>query len=204
MRHQIAVVRFLNYFFELEQYNTKFTSRECDLMRVAGLVHDGRKSGEQNDYERSKFTKFDHPIQMANVIRSYDGQYLNHDELEFIAHCIESHMGQWSTDRKSSVVLPKPMDEYQYFVHLADYLASRKDLTMAFENVEEPKAAATTTTNIDDYVINFGKYKGMKLVDLFKADHSYCMWLKENSYQREVVEMIKQIEAKQAQEDDEI
>lgn len=201
MRHQIAVVRFLNYFFELEQYNIKFTSREMDLMRVAGLVHDGRKSGEQTDYERSKFTKFDHPLQMANVIRSYDGQYLNHDELEFMAHCIESHMGQWSTDRKSSVVLPKPIDEYQRFVHLADYLASRKDLTMAFDNVETPKAAST---NIDDYVINFGKWKGTKLVDLYNKDHSYCMWLKENSYQREVVEMIKQIEAKQVQEDDEI
>ena len=65
MRHQIAVVRFLNFFFELEQYNTKFTSREMDLMRVAGLVHDGRKSGEQVDYERSKFTKFDHPTPCA-------------------------------------------------------------------------------------------------------------------------------------------
>lgn len=201
MRHQIAVVRFLNYFFELEQYNTKFTSREQDLMRVAGLVHDGRKSGEQTDYEHSKFTKFDHPIQMANVIRSYDGQYLNHDELEFIAHCIESHMGQWSTDRKSSVVLPKPMDECQQFVHLADYLASRKDLTMAFDNAETPKPAST---NIDNYVVSFGKYKGTKLVDLYNQDRSYCMWLKENSYQREVVEMIKQIEAKQTQEDDEI
>jgi hypothetical protein len=30
------------------------------------------------------------------------------------------------------------------------------------------------------------------------------MWLKENSYMKEVVEMIKQIESKQAQEDDEI
>lgn len=201
MRHQIAVVRFLNYFFDLEQYNTKFTSREMDLMRIAGLVHDGRKSGEQTDYEHSKFTKFDHPIQMANVIRSYDGQYLNRDELEFIAHCIESHMGQWSTDRKSSVVLPKPMDEYQHFVHLADYLASRKDLTMAFDNTETPKV---TPANIDDYVVNFGKWKGTKLVDLYNKDRSYCMWLKENSYQREIVEMIKQIEAKQTQEDDEI
>ena len=201
MRHQIAVVRFLNYFFELEQYNTKFTSREMDLMRVAGLVHDGRKSGEQTDYERSKFTKFDHPLQMANVIRSYEGQYLNHNELEFMAHCIESHMGQWSTDKKSSVVLPKPIDEYQHFVHLADYLASRKDLTMAFDNIETPKAAST---NIDEYIISFGKYKGTKLVDLFNKDRNYCMWLKENSYQREVVEMIKQIEAKQPQEDDEI
>ena len=202
MRHQIAVVRFLNYFFELEQYTT-IGSRKFDLMRVAGLVHDGRKSGEQADYEKSKYTKFDHPIQMANVIRSYDGQYLNHDEIEFIAHCIESHMGQWCSDKKSSTVLPKPLDVYQHFVHLADYLASRKDLTMAFENVESSKQTPTTT-NVDDYVIAFGKYKGTKLVDLFEKDRSYCMWLKENSYQKEVVEMIKQIEAKQAQEDDEI
>lgn len=202
MRHQIAVVRFLNYFFELEQYNTKFTSREMDLMRVAGLVHDGRKSGEQNDYARSKFTKFDHPIQMASVIRSYEGKYLNHDELEFIAHCIESHMGQWNTDRKSSIVLQKPMDDYQHFVHLADYLASRKDLTMAFDSVDTPKPVAV---NVDEYVINFGRHKGSKLVDVFNTDRSYCMWLKENSYQKEIVEMIKQLEAKAStQEDDEI
>ena len=201
MRHQIAVVRFLNFFFELEQYNTLFSSREMDLMRVSGLVHDGRKSGEQSDYEHSKFTKFDHPIQMANVIRSYDGKYLNHDEIEFIAHCIASHMGQWNTDRKSSIVLDKPKDGYQFFVHLADYLASRKDLTMAFDNVATPKASPT---NIDDYVVNFGKYKGTKLVDLYKQDRSYCMWLKENSYQREIKEMIMQLEAKQVQEDDEI
>lgn len=202
MRHQIAVVRFLNYFFELEQYNTNFTSREMDLMRVAGLVHDGRKSGEQTDYNRSKFTKFDHPIQMANVIRSYNGKYLNPDEIEFIANCIESHMGQWNVDRKSGEVLEKPTNDYQRFVHLADYLASRKDLTMAFDNVETPKPVAT---NVDDYVVSFGKYKGTKLVDLFKKDRNYCMWLKENSYQREIVEMIKQIEAKHSnQEDDEI
>jgi uncharacterized protein (DUF3820 family) len=110
-------------------------------------------------------------------------------------------MGQWATDKKSSVVLPKPMDEYQHFVHLADYLASRKDLTMAFDNAETPKP---NPTNVDEYVINFGKWKGTKLIDLYNQDRSYCMWLKENSYQREVVEMIKQIEAKQAQEDDEI
>lgn len=199
MRHQIAVARFLNHFFALEQYNVPFGSRKMDLMRVAGLVHDGRKSGEQTDYQKSKYTKFDHPIQMANVVRSYDGQYLNHEELEFIAHCIESHMGQWHTDKKSNTVLPKPLDVYQHFVHLADYLASRKDLTMAFDNVETPKP---TTTNIDDYVITFGKYKGTKLVDLYNKDRSYCMWLKENSYQREVVEMIKQLEAKQSQEDE--
>ena len=201
MRHQIAVVRFLNFFFELEQYNTKFTDREMDLMRVAGLVHDGRKSGEQDDYNRSKYTKFDHPIHMANVVRSYDGKYLNHDEIEFVAACISSHMGSWNTDRKSSVVLPKPINVYQEFIHLADYLASRKDLTMEFDASEQPKVEAVNL-DCDTYVINFGKYSGTKLVDLYKKDKGYCMWLKENSYKKEVVEMIKQIE-KNA-EDDEI
>ena len=204
MRHQIAVVRFLNFFFELEQYNTKFTDREMDLMRVAGWIHDGRKSGEQADYEKSKYTRFDHPIQMANVVRSYEGKYLNHSELEFIATCISSHMGQWSTDRKSGVVLPKPMNAYQEFIHLADYLASRKDLTMTFD-VYEQQPSKPINVNLDEYVVGFGKFKGVKIVDAYKQDKSYFMWLKENSYQKEIVEIIKQLEAKQViEEDDEI
>jgi uncharacterized protein (DUF3820 family) len=204
MRHQIAVVRFLNFFFELDQYKNKFNDREMDLMRVAGLVHDGRKSGEQSDYEKSKFTKFDHPLQMAEVVRGYKDKYLTPNAMEFMAMCIESHMGQWNTDRKSSAVLPKPINMAQEIIHLADYLASRKDLTMAFDLSEQPKAE---TVNLDysTYVLNFGKYSGTKLVDLYKKDKGYCMWLKENSYKKEVVEMIKQIEAKQTvEEDDEI
>ena len=200
MRHQIAVVRFLNYFFELEQYNTLFSSREMDLMRIAGLVHDGRKSGEQSDYERSKFTKFDHPIQMANVVRSYDGKYLNHDEIEFIAHCIASHMGQWNTDRKSSVVLDKPKDGYQFFVHLADYLASRKDLTMAFD-IEQPK---TELPDVNEYVITFGKHNGTKLVDLFKTHRDYCNWLKENVSREPLLSLIKLLEEQEKNQEDEI
>lgn len=198
MRHQIAVVRFLNYFFELEQYNTKFTDREMDLMRVAGLVHDGRKSREQTDYERSKFTKFDHPIQMANVIRGFDGQYLNHDELEFMAHCIESHMGQWSTDRKSSVVLPKPVDVYQEMVHLADYLASRKDLTMAFDMSEQPKAEPVS---LNDYKMKSGTYAGKTIPEIAKIRYSWLDWALENHPSDIVKDLIKQYKA---QEDDEI
>ena len=197
MRHQIAVVRFLNFFFELEQYKAQFTSREMDLMRVAGLVHDGRKSGEQADYERSKFTKFDHPIQMANVVRSYEGKYLNHDELVFIAHCIESHMGQWNTDRKSSVVLEKPKDGYQFFVHLADYLASRKDLTMAFDNVETPKVEIP---NINEYKLTFGRHNGKTIPEIAKTDMGWLLWAKENLNKEPVTTLIKTFLEKQEDE----
>lgn len=200
MRHQIAVVRFLNFFLELEQYNKIIPSRERDLLRVAGLIHDGRKSGSQSDYERSKYTKFDHPLQMATVIRSYDGKYLNHDEIELIAHCIESHMGQWNVDRKTGECLPKPEDLHQELVHLADYLASRKPLTMDFENIETPRVESKP----EEYVLTFGKHKGEKLIDLYRSGDDYMVWMEENITRPDVQAAIKAIKKKLAEEDDEL
>lgn len=188
MRHQVAVVRFLNFFFALEQYNTKLTSRERDLMRLAGLVHDARKSGSQADYERSKFTKFNHPVLMADVIRSFNGQYLNNDEIELIANIISKHMGQWNTDKKSSVELPKPNDKYSRLVHLADYLASRKDLTMDFENYV---ATSTSVTFDPEYKISFGKHSGRRLIDVYKAAPDYIAWCEENIHRSDFLQMIK-------------
>jgi hypothetical protein len=43
-------------------------------------------------------------------------------------------MGQWNKDYKTGMeIMPKPKDEYQKFVHLVDYLASRKCLEMNFD-----------------------------------------------------------------------
>ena len=190
MRHQMAVVRFLNFFFELEQYNSKLTSREMDLMRLAGLVHDGRKSGSQEDYEKSKYTKFDHPIQMANVIRSYDGQYLNHEEIEMVAQMIGKHMGQWNTDKKSSVELPKPNNKYARMLLLADYLASRKVLTMDFDNYVLPKVELP---NINEHILTFGKHKGKTLVEVNEIDKGWIHWAKENIHRHPEAALLKQL-----------
>lgn len=199
MRHQMAVVRFLNFFLELEQYGTGMTSRERDLMRTAALIHDGMKSGTQEDYTKSKYTKFNHPILMANVIRSATG--LNASERDFIAHCIESHMGQWNVDKKTNVELPKPKDEYQKLVHLADYLASRKSLAMDFENIEAPRVESKP----EDYVLTFGKHKGEKLIDLCRAGDDYVDWMEENIGRTDVQNAIKAVKQKLAVElDDEL
>lgn len=195
MRHQIAVVRFLNFFFELEQYNKIMPSRERDLLRVAGMVHDGRKSGTQSDYERSKYTKFDHPLQMAAVIRSYDGKYLNHEEIELIAHCIESHMGQFNVDRKTGECLPKPEDMHQELVHLADYLASRKTLTMNFENIETPRVESKP----EEYVLTFGKHKGEKLINVYRTDPDYCRWMEESISRNDVLDALRAIKIQEGE-----
>lgn len=174
MKHQVAVVRFVNFFFELEQYKNRYDSRRRDLIRLAALVHDGRKSGSQEDYEKSKYTKFDHPILMAKAILSYkDKGFLPEAELKFIAIALSKHMGQWNTDKRSTVTLPRPDDEPSELLHLADYLASRKCLNMSFDDYEIPEEKLPEI-NPEDYVLTFGKHKDMALKDV---PRDYLNWL---------------------------
>lgn len=137
-RHTCALVRILNHIMNVECFGEKFSSREKDLMRVAGIMHDSQKSGTDEDYSKSKYTKFNHPILAANKIRSLTG-FIPEDELEIIATTIESHMGIWNTDKKSSIILPLPKNKYQKMIHLADYLASRKDIEILFDEYVAPE-----------------------------------------------------------------
>lgn len=190
MRHQVAVVRFLNFFFELEQYSSKLTSREMDCMRICGLVHDGRKSGSQEDYEHSKYTKFDHPLQMAAVIRSYDGKYLSHEEIEMIASTIERHMGAWNTDKKSNITLPKPNEKFSRMLHVADYLASRKCLIMEFENYEVNGEVPVKEFD-PETTFSFGKYKGEKMLDVYDSHPDYVDWCLKEIHKTDIQQTLK-------------
>lgn len=191
MRHSISVVRFLNWFFSLEQYQRQYTDRERDLLRCAGLVHDGRKSGA-NDDVKEVFTVFNHPLLMADAVREHKGRGIISDgEIEIIAYSIESHMGQWNVSNKpkdEGIVLPKPEGKYQEIVHLADYLASRKPLEMEFDDWKKPEIPP-----LDTYVLNFGKYRDERLVDVATKDRGYIDWLKENYGKEPVRSLLKQL-----------
>ena len=190
MKHQVAVCRFINFFFELEQYKNRFDSRQRDLLRLAALTHDGRKSGSQEDYEKSKYTKFEHPLLMAKVYMSYkDKNFLPEEELKYIAVAITKHMGQWNTDNRSQFALPKPSDEASELLHLADYLASRKCLNMSFDDYVIPKEELP---DIDpqDYVITFGKHSGSALKDIPK---SYLSWLSNQDLKEPLKTFVEQI-----------
>ena len=41
-------------------------------------------------------------------------------------------MGPWTTDYQGKEVLEKPKTKYQNFVHMCDYLASRKCINILF------------------------------------------------------------------------
>ena len=61
---------------------------------------------------------------------------LTYDELNLVCRCIETHMGPFTKNYKGEEVLKKPVDKYQRFVHMCDYLSSKKFLDIKFENDE--------------------------------------------------------------------
>lgn len=168
MRHTIGLCRIMNHLFTIED----FDSRQRDLLRIAGMMHDTRKSGSQSDYEKNKYTKFEHPLLAGDVIRDYIGTGYNDNEIDYIARCVESHMGQFNKDKHSSYALPLPESKGQKFVHMCDYLASRKDIILTFDNENKDK-----NVSIDSIVMPFGKHKGEKLINI---DKNYLKWTIEN------------------------
>lgn len=134
VRHTLALIRFINHTFAIKSMAVNWTSRERDIVRIAGLAHDAWKSGKQEDYEKNKYTKHEHPIIASNMIMKYKGCGIIPDnEIECIATTIESHMGEWTTSSHSDIILPEPKNKFQKMLHWADYLASRKDIEVKFE-----------------------------------------------------------------------
>ena len=183
VRHTKALVGIANDLLALEQYN--FDPDTKDMIRVAGILHDAKKLGDNG----SQWTVFGHPIIAADWVRNSKSETVSQDVKDYIAYIISSHMGQWNTDKRSDCVLPKPVTEEQKFVHMCDYLASRKHLEYIFEQDEIHSPTPAAPENPDDYVMPFGKYKGRKFAE-FKEDTGYLNWLKENCELREPLKTI--------------
>ena len=133
LRHSKAVARIGYELLKLEMYRNNFTSDEQDLIIFSLMFHDGLKCG----LEESKYTKAEHPILMAEYIKdNKDKLELTDDEIDFVYKCIASHMGEWNTDYNGNVILPKPKTKYEKFVHMCDYIASKRFLNIEFNNNE--------------------------------------------------------------------
>ena len=130
LRHTKAAVRIAYELLNDPAIGDKYTSDEQDLMLMGLLLHDGLKLGKGE----SKYTKFDHPILMANYIEEEkDNLELTDSERKLVMDVIKTHMGPWTTDYDGNEVLEKPKTKYQNFVHMCDYLASRKCILIPFD-----------------------------------------------------------------------
>lgn len=130
VRHTKAAVRIANELLNNNTVGSKFSLHDKDLIIIALTLHDGVKSG----MEHSQYTKFDHPLLASKLImENKDKVSMEVDDLRKVCSMIESHMGEWTYDNyQKKEVLPKPRTAEQRFVHMCDFLASRKFLDIKF------------------------------------------------------------------------
>ena len=119
VRHTKAAFKIAQDLLGLKQYE----ALDKDAILVAILLHDTFKHG----VPASPFTVSEHPIIATENIKSY--AHKNFDEemaesFDYVVELIASHMGQWN--KPKSMEMPVPETPDQKFVHLCDYLASRK------------------------------------------------------------------------------
>lgn len=133
-RHVKSAVRIAHELLEIEMYRTNYTENEKDLIILALILHDGFKSG----IIKEQYTRFDHPILMANFVRNSQFESgLDENDINILADAIKSHMGEFTRDYNGVEVLEKPKTKTQKFVHMCDYLASRKFLNVEFDENDE-------------------------------------------------------------------
>ncbi len=132
VRHTKAAVRMGYELLNNPSIGDKYTSREKDLMLIALTLHDGLKHGIPKD----RYTRANHPLLICNHLKDHKEEIkLKEEELNFILSVISTHMGPYNTDYLTKEeILPKPKDKYQNFVHMCDYLASRKFLSIEFDS----------------------------------------------------------------------
>jgi len=110
----------------------KFTNREKDLIIMALILHDGLKSG----LIKEKYTRTDHPLLVVDLLKENKSNLkLNEEELEDLCNMISSHMGPWNKDYDGNEVLPIPKSAKERFVHMCDYLSSKKFLEVEFDDI---------------------------------------------------------------------
>lgn len=178
--HIYAFGRIMNYMLDLEYNQHKFKSPiQRDLLRCTPILHDGWKCGETE----SKYTVFEHPVIAGEKIRTLKVTHdINQDYKNYLADLCASHSGQWTTSKRSDVVLPKPNSEAQYLVHLCDYLSSRNDIDLLpTDNLLKACKQVEDAIASDKYIFTFGKYQGEEFDDVLKQDSNYIEWLK-NEY----------------------
>lgn len=108
----------------------KFDDDTKDLIIFAILIHDGLKRGLTEE----KYTRFDHPILIGEYLKSSkDKLELTDEEIDRIVKMDASHMGKWNTSPyNQDIILPIPKTVEEKFVHMCDYLSSRKFVGVNF------------------------------------------------------------------------
>lgn len=129
VRHVKVAVRFAKELLDNPNIGGKYSEMEKNIMLMALILHDGLKSG----LTHNRYTQANHPTLIKNFVNEHkDKINLTEEELELFGHVVESHMGPWNKDYDGNEILPVPKTKCENFVHMCDYLSSKKFLNVNF------------------------------------------------------------------------
>lgn len=132
VKHTKVAVRIAKELLDNPGLNN-FKDNEKDIIIMALVLHDGLKKGINEE----KYTRVDHPLLSAEFVKKHkDKLSLTSEELDLITRVISSHMGIWNKDFNDNEVLPVPKDKYERFVHMCDYLSSKKFINTEFNDID--------------------------------------------------------------------
>ena len=184
--HTRSVAKVANYLVNLQQYKSKLNEVERDCVICAALLHDCLKHDWEN---KTGFSVHQHPVLAAEFVKT--DERLNgivSDEIRaMIGDAVASHSGEWTTSKRSKIVLPSPQTLVQELVHLSDYIASRSDIHILFEGEDsKPKLP-----DLNEFKLTFGKHSGRTIPEIAAIDRGWLVWAKDNLTREPLLTLIK-------------
>lgn len=194
--HIVMFGTIMNYILGLKyiREHKVTTPKQRDCLRCTPIFHDAIKCGFEADV--NSYSVFEHPLLAGEWIRETRVEHDIEQELkEYIASLCESHSGEWTTSKKSVKVLPEPVSDDAFIVHLSDYLSSRANLDMIYslEFLELLGDYSPELPDVNTYQLTFGKYSGKTLPEINAFDPGYIDWLKENIGREPIRSLLSQI-----------
>lgn len=170
-----------------------YTPELRDALRCVPFFHDALKCGDG----KTNFSVFEHPVLAAEWVKTTKVKHDISDVLKtMIADMCAAHSGEWTTSKRSKVVLPEPKNETEFFIHECDVLASRADLDWIISEelktlLNDTGLAEVELPDINTYKLTFGKHAGLTIPEIAKLDPNYFSWMKENINKEPVKSLLK-------------
>ena len=204
--HILMFAEILNYRLALKCNKEKFNNAaQRDAMRCVPIFHDALKCGTNG----SSFTVHDHPMLAGIWVRESQVEHdIDVEIKESIARMCERHSGEWTSSKRSKVVLPEPENDMEIMIHECDILSSRNNIDMQppeyLNDIFNDIMPSTKIEFDPEYKLSFGKHSGARLIDVYKVDPGYCQWMEENIHKPDVQNMIKAMKEYLKKQEDEL
>lgn len=122
VEHTKSVVRVLMCLISHPMVGSQIDSYNKNILIASAILHDSVKYGYGDQvYDH---TIHEHPVLIKNLFLGLDLDDYMISVSEDIINLVSTHHGPWRTG-KSELVLPEINNQCQWYLHLADYLASR-------------------------------------------------------------------------------